>query len=68
MKFLFLFILLNITGAKIVDEILNSIKWPGYPSLLLKIDEKNIYIDPWKLKDVTKKVDIILVNNSHFDR
>lgn len=50
-----------------LNEILNGIKWLGHASLLLNIDNKNIYIDPWKLKEEHPKADIILVTHSHFD-
>lgn len=50
-----------------MDDVIKNMKWLGHASLLIKIDNKNIYIDPWKIKDVSQKADIILVTHSHFD-
>lgn len=50
-----------------MDDILKSIKWLGHASIFIKLDNKNIYIDPWKIKDISQKADIILVTHSHFD-
>ena len=45
---------------------LEKINWLGHASLRIDGD-KVIYIDPWKIKDVSVKADIILVTHSHFD-
>lgn len=50
-----------------MDDIVKSIKWLGHASILIKLDNKNIYIDPWKIKDTSQKADIILITHSHFD-
>jgi L-ascorbate metabolism protein UlaG (beta-lactamase superfamily) len=50
-----------------IKNIADNIKWFGHASLMLKIDGKNIFIDPWKLKKVKEKADIILITHSHFD-
>lgn len=71
MKRIGLFLILLISefnlGADMVDNIVKNIKWFGHASLLIKLDNKNIYIDPWKIKDSSHKADIILVTHLHFD-
>ncbi len=54
-------------GGDMIKNIADNIKWFGHASLMLKIDGKNIFIDPWKLKKVKEKADIILITHSHFD-
>lgn len=54
-------------GGGMIDDIVKDIKWLGHASLLIKLDGKNIYVDPWKIKDTSNKADIILVTHSHFD-
>ncbi|HOK55891.1 MAG TPA: MBL fold metallo-hydrolase [bacterium] len=43
------------------------IKWLGHASILISIGEKNIYVDPWKLKKDQPKADLILITHSHYD-
>jgi L-ascorbate metabolism protein UlaG (beta-lactamase superfamily) len=51
-------------GGKMTAE---NIKWLGHSSLRVEKEGKNIYVDPWKIKDFSKKADIILVTHSHYD-
>ncbi|MEF3280449.1 MAG: MBL fold metallo-hydrolase [Elusimicrobiota bacterium] len=50
-----------------VDKIIENINWLGHASIMIKADGKNIFIDPWKLKNIKEKADIILITHSHFD-
>ena len=50
-----------------IDNIVENIEWLGHASLLIKLGDKRIYVDPWKIKDDSQKADIILVSHSHFD-
>lgn len=53
--------------TKIENFVKNNIVWFGHESTLIKAGDKNIFIDPWKLKDVKEKADIILITHLHFD-
>ena len=46
-----------------------SINWLGHASFKItdKIDNRVIYIDPYKISEKNEKADIILVTHSHFD-
>ncbi len=45
----------------------NSVKWLGHDGFLIEFKGLNVYIDPFKLTDYTKKADIIFVTHSHYD-
>ncbi len=45
---------------------LQNIKWLGHDSFLIK-KEKIIYIDPFKIKEIKDKADIILITHDHYD-
>jgi len=49
------------------EEIIKNIKFLGHATVKLKIAEKIIFVDPWKIKDTEEKADIILVTHPHFD-
>lgn len=53
--------------TKIENFAKNNIVWFGHESILIRAGNKKIFIDPWKLKDVKEKADIILITHSHFD-
>ena len=43
-----------------------ELKWLGHSGFLIKYS-KNIYIDPYNIKETDKKADIILLTHSHYD-
>ena len=43
-----------------------SVKWLGHASFLIKVNGKNIYIDPFE-GEYREKADVILVTHSHHD-
>lgn len=49
-----------------VQKILNSIKWYGHASVMIK-SEKVIYFDPFELPVGAEKADIILITHEHYD-
>jgi L-ascorbate metabolism protein UlaG (beta-lactamase superfamily) len=53
--------------ANMINDVIARINWLGHATLLINLDNKNIYVDPWKLKNTEVKSDIILVSHSHFD-
>ncbi len=44
-----------------------EINWIGHASFLLKINGKNVYIDPFRLEKVREHADLILITHPHFD-
>jgi len=44
----------------------NNLKWYAQSSIRLSIDDKTIFIDPYKITN-NDKADIILITHSHFD-
>lgn len=50
-----------------IKKIIDDIKWLGHSSILIKAGEKNIFIDPCKLKNFDDKADIILITHPHYD-
>lgn len=46
---------------------LEFLKWIGHASFLLKLNGKNVYIDPFKLKSTKEHADIILITHPHMD-
>ncbi len=50
-----------------LKEFLKNIKWYCQSSILIQYQEKNIYIDPWKIPSNTPKADLIFITHSHFD-
>lgn len=49
-----------------VIKMVENIKWLGHASLLIEKEGKNIYVDPWKIKE-EKKGDLILITHPHYD-
>jgi len=43
-----------------------KIKWLGHSGFLIN-NSKTIYIDPYNIKDNSKKADLILITHSHYD-
>jgi L-ascorbate metabolism protein UlaG (beta-lactamase superfamily) len=43
-----------------------EIKWLGHSGFLIE-NSKTIYIDPYKIKEGSKKADLILITHSHYD-
>lgn len=50
-------------GIKINDI---DIKWLGHASFLIKVKNKNIFIDPFRLR-INEKADYVLITHSHYD-
>ncbi len=46
---------------------LENIKWLGHSNILIEYAGKSIYVDPWKLKRVLNKADLLLITHSHYD-
>lgn len=46
---------------------LEFIKWIGHASFLLKLNGKNVYLDPFKLRSTREHADIILITHPHQD-
>lgn len=46
---------------------LSFIKWMGHASFLLNLNGKNVYIDPFMLKDTSVHADLILITHPHQD-
>ena len=46
---------------------LDFLKWTGHAGFILEAEGKTIYIDPFRLKRVEKKADILLITHPHFD-
>jgi len=45
-----------------------EVKWKGHAGVFISSNGKNIYIDPYKLENVSEeKADIILLTHSHYD-
>jgi L-ascorbate metabolism protein UlaG (beta-lactamase superfamily) len=49
-----------------IQKILNSLKWYGHASIMVKT-EKIIYFDPFELPAGVEKADIILITHEHYD-
>ncbi|MCJ7692881.1 MAG: MBL fold metallo-hydrolase [Sedimentisphaerales bacterium] len=66
-----LFGMVELTGAEDKNERENemsvNIQWLGHASFKIWTEESVVYIDPWKLKDVGDKADVVLVSHGHFD-
>ncbi len=43
------------------------IKWIGHASFLLTLNGKNVYIDPFNLRNTKAHADVILITHPHFD-
>lgn len=70
----FLIILYGLSGfsqsnkeGAMIKKIAYDIKWFGHASLMIKLGDRNIFIDPWKISNTKEKADIILITHSHFD-
>jgi len=46
---------------------IDNIKWLGHSSVRIEKEGRYMYIDPWKLKDFSKKADVVLITHSHND-
>jgi L-ascorbate metabolism protein UlaG (beta-lactamase superfamily) len=46
---------------------LDFLKWIGHASFLIKVGNKNVYIDPFRLTTVKERADVILITHPHFD-
>ncbi|MEM3839116.1 MAG: MBL fold metallo-hydrolase [Candidatus Micrarchaeaceae archaeon] len=44
-----------------------EIEWIGHASFLMRIKGKNVYVDPFNLKDVSEPADLILITHPHPD-
>ena len=44
-----------------------NLQWFGHASFKIWTEESVVYIDPWKLKDVEDKADVVMVSHGHFD-
>ncbi|MCM8758249.1 MAG: MBL fold metallo-hydrolase [Candidatus Omnitrophica bacterium] len=51
-----------VIGGEKMEE---NIRWLGHSSILIEMEGKNIYVDPWKIKQ--GKADLILITHSHYD-
>ena len=49
------------------NEMSVNIQWLGHASFKIWTEESVVYIDPWKLKDMEGKADVVLVSHGHFD-
>jgi len=49
------------------EEIIKNIQFLGHASLKIKLGNKTIFVDPWKIKEEKDKADIILVTHPHYD-
>lgn len=45
----------------------NFLKWIEHAGFLLEINDKNVYIDPFRIRGSPPKADIIFITHSHFD-
>ncbi|MCM8769079.1 MAG: MBL fold metallo-hydrolase [Candidatus Omnitrophica bacterium] len=45
---------------------IENIRWLGHASLLLMVGEKQVYVDPWKLKN-PRPASLVLITHEHFD-
>lgn len=73
LNFIFLFLVFFLGFSSIsssleerVQKILNSIKWYGHATVMIK-REKTIYFDPFELPAGAEKADIILITHEHYD-
>lgn len=68
LSFLFFFGFSSLSSSleEKVQKILNSIKWYGHASVMIK-REKVIYFDPFELPAGAEKADIILITHEHYD-
>jgi len=44
-----------------------EIKWLGHSGFLIQHDKINIFIDPFKIGNISEKADLILITHSHYD-
>lgn len=50
-----------------VDMDLEFVKWIGHASFLLKLNGKNVYIDPFDIRNTREHADVILITHPHSD-
>jgi L-ascorbate metabolism protein UlaG (beta-lactamase superfamily) len=46
---------------------LSMLKWTGHASFLLKLNAKNVYIDPFDIRGTREHADVILITHPHSD-
>jgi len=46
---------------------LNFLKWIEHAGFMLRIGDKNVYLDPFKIRSLKEKADVIFITHSHFD-
>ena len=49
------------------EELIKNIQFLGHASLKIKLGNKTIFVDLWKIKEEKDKADIILVTHPHYD-
>ena len=49
------------------DFLKENVKWLGHDGFLVKHNGMNVFFDPYKLKDYSKKADIIFITHPHYD-
>lgn len=50
-----------------IETIFKNLRWLGHDAFLLKVENKNIYFDPFKIPDGLPEADIILISHEHYD-
>lgn len=46
---------------------LDFLKWIEHAGFMLRIGDKNVYLDPFKIRNPKEKADVIFITHSHFD-
>ncbi len=50
-----------------MKDFIKNIRWLGHDGFLIEFKGFNVYIDPFKLKDYSRKADVIFVTHHHYD-